>query len=117
MATLKGPGFLLFYIIVFVSIFITLLLLRSLWEDSLHVTLLALASFESIGLVRYFDGTAVGMHRFSLMFAMMAFGAILMFTRSDKFTGNSSSGGCSGFSGCGSSCSGCGGGGCGGCGG
>ena len=118
MLGLKGPGFLFFYGIVLVGIFVGLQLLRKLWEDSLHVSLVALILFEALGVVRYIDGTAIGMHRFGIMFIMMGLGGVLMFMRFESSFGSSSSSSCSWFGGC-SSCSGCGGGcgGCGGCGG
>ena len=116
MATLRGPGFLLFFAIILVVTLFGINWLRKAWEDSLHVTLITLILFESLGVLRYIDGSATGLHRFTIMFIMMAVGGILIFARAEYMANNSSSGGCSG---CSSSCSGCGGGcgGCGGCGG
>lgn len=117
MALLKGPGFLGFYLIVFIVIMVILIAMRSLWEDSAHVSIIALLIFESIGLVRFIDASAAGMHKFGFMFIMMGVGGVLCFLRAHhmdnvSWSGNDSS--CSGSS----SCGGCGGGGgCGGCGG
>ena len=117
MATLKGPEFLVFYVVVLVAIIIAAARARARWEDSLSITLVGLIIYEAIGVLRYIDGSAAGMHKFDIMFLMMGVGGLLMFARAEHFSGNSSSSGCS-SSGCGSSCSGCGGGGgCGGCGG
>ena len=113
MASLKGPDFLEFYIIVFFTILVILILARRLWEDTMHVTLIALLIFEGIGIVRYIDASAAGMHKFQIMFFMMGVGGVLFFVRAHHTNNMSWSSDCSSCS----SCSGCGGGGgCGGCG-
>lgn len=118
MATLKGPEFLIFYGFTLAVAVTGVVKLREVWEDSWHVAILGLIFIESMGVLRYIDGSAAGMHKFTIMFFMMGIGGLLMFLRAEHFSGSSSSGGCSDFSSCGSSCSGCGGGGgCGGCGG
>jgi len=116
MATLKGPDFLEFYFIVFIAILVILIVLRKLWEDSKHLSVIALLVFESIGLVRFIDASAAGMHKFQFMFIMMGVGGVLFFLRAHHMNNVSWSSDCSSCSNC-SSCSGCGGGGgCGGCG-
>lgn len=112
-APLNGPDFLFFYFFLFIGIWLSTAVMRKIWEDSMHVTLIALLLFEGIGLIRFFDASAAGMHKFNFMFIMMAIGAVLLFSRYD----HSGSSNWSDSSGCSSSCSGCGGGGgCGGCG-
>jgi len=112
-APLNGPDFLFFYFFLFIGIWLSTAFMRKIWEDSVHVTLIALFIFEYVGLIRYLDASAAGMHKFNFMFIMMAVGAVLLFTRYDHSSGND----WSDSSSCGSSCSGCGGGGgCGGCG-
>jgi hypothetical protein len=113
-APLDGPAFLVFYLLLFVGIWVALTIMRKLWEDSVHVTMVALLAFEAVGLNRYLDASAAGMHKFGFMFIMMTIGAVLLFARYDHPGGNNGYG--SSCSSC-SSCSGCGGGGgCGGCG-
>jgi hypothetical protein len=109
-----GPEFLTFYFFLFMAVWLSLVAIRKIWEDSAHVTLIALFIFEGVGLIRYIDASAAGMHKFGYMFMMMAVGAVLLFSRYDHTNGNnwydSSCSSCSSCSGCG------GGGGCGGCG-
>jgi len=120
-APLKGPEFLTFYFFLFFGVWLALGAFRKFWEDSAHVTIIALLNFEGVGLIRYLDASAAGMHKFSFLFMMMGVGAVFLFLRFDSFDSDSWSGSssCSSFSSCSScsSCSGCGGGGgCGGCG-
>jgi len=113
---MQGLEFIVFYLFLFFGVWFALVAMRIFWEDSIQVTLIALITFEAVGVVRYMDASAVGMHKFGFMIAMMVVGAILLFTRYDNYSGEDWSSG----SGCSSSCSGCGsgcGGGCGGCGG
>jgi hypothetical protein len=113
MATLKGPEFLEFYLILFVAILALLIMLRKLWGDTLHLTVIALLVFEGIGIVRFMDASAAGMHKFQIMFIMMGVGGVLFFLRAHHMNDASWSSDCSSCS----NCSGCGGGGgCGGCG-
>jgi uncharacterized membrane protein YgcG len=118
MATLKGPGFLFFYGVVFIAILISVSQLRKVWYDSAQISILGLIIYEAIGVARFNDGSAAGMHKFEFMFFMMVIGGFLMFTGWQNSSGSSSSSSSCSSSNGGSSCSGCGGGGgCGGCGG
>lgn len=113
-APLNGPDFLFFYFFLYIGIWLSTAVTRKIWEDSLHVTVIALLIFAGVGLIRYLDASATGMHKFSFMFMMMAIGAVLLFARFDHSSRNNRHDNSS----CSSGCSGCGGGGgCGGCGG
>lgn len=123
---LKGPEFIVYYIVLLLG----LLLFRFFLTDEL-ARLAPVALFEGVGLWRWVDASAKGMHRFGFLFALMLIGGLLLLVQASSFGGGSSGGrrgsssSCSSglFSSCGSSCSGggggCGGGGggCGGCGG
>ena len=113
MATLNGPDFLDFYFIVFIAIIVILIVLRKFWLDTMHFSIIAFLIFEGIGLIRYIDASAAGMHKFLIMFIMMGVGGVLFFLRAhhmDEVDWSSDCSSCSNCSGCG------GGGGCGGCG-
>lgn len=105
---MRGPDFLVFYVLLFIGIWIGVVVLRKMTNDNQHITLLGLALFELVGVVRFIDGTAAGMHKFGAMFIIMIIGGVLLFIRSDHFN-NSGNGSCSSCSGCGGGCGGCGG--------
>lgn len=129
-ARLKGPEFLVLYLVLFLILRCSIWYLRGssnavYGRQDYHLlpTVLAFLLFELFGLVRYLVGSAHGMQRWDFLFIMMAVGGIIFFSKGD-FLDRMSSGRSSGSSyysgsGCGGGgCGGgCGGGGCGGCGG
>ena len=114
---MSGPDFLGLYLIVGV-LSIGLCLFAKFTDCSTIVgTLVAVAAFEAVGIIRYVYGLSNGMSEFGMMHRMMLFGPMVLFfvSAAEK---SGSSGWIIGSSGCGSGCGGgCGGGGCGGCGG
>ncbi len=114
MAIPKGPGFLVYYSVFFLFLWAAVIFIRNYLDDHPHVTLIGLAIFEGIGIIRYFDASAVGMKNFGMLLMMMVIGGLLLFLRSehinnrgDSWSSTDAGGGCS--SGCGSGCGGCGG--------
>jgi uncharacterized membrane protein YgcG len=119
---MPGEEFLVFYGLWLLALWVTVLILRSKGLDTALLTVSAIASFEIPGIIRYFVGSAHGMHKWGFMFIMMVAGTLAFILRAHHFDNMGGGGWSSGCSSCSSSggggCgSGCGGGGCGGCGG
>ncbi len=125
-SALRGPGFLGFYAVTWLALFLGQILLRKPWPDATSLRVVAFLVFEGIGLARFFLASEVGMTRFGYMLLMMLIGGFVFFI--DKVEGARGGGkggkdepffiwsGCGGASaGCGGGGGGCGGGGCGGC--
>lgn len=112
---MRGTEFLTFYVIFFIVIWLSVVIFRTWLDSNSFVTYIGLIIFEAVGVFRYIDASAAGMSKFSYMYMIMFFGAVLLFLRmkdsSDFSRGNNCSGcsSCSSCSGCGSSCGGCGG--------
>lgn len=110
MAPLRGPEFLAFYFMLFTGLWLLLAAMRKYWEDSSHVTFISLFIFEGVGLLRYLDASAAGMHKFVILFIMMGIGGILFFVRGEfsDYGSDDSHSSCGSTSGGGGGCGGCG---------
>jgi hypothetical protein len=129
---MNGPVFLVLYAVVGVLLLGATWIVRLQYREQGPAMLIGFLSFEAIGVLRYFMGSAHGMHKWTYMGVMMLVGGLLFFVSASVRSGYGGSGSCSGFNswfasscsggascGSGGSCGGggCGGGGCGGCGG
>jgi uncharacterized membrane protein YgcG len=114
--TMRGPDFLVLYLVWFALTWIGMLVVRHRLSNTMWTSLGGLLVFEGLGAARYLVGEAHGMHNWDFLFMMMGIGALFFVMRAQKSgsDGGSGIGGCGG-GGCGGG--GCGGGGCGGCGG
>jgi uncharacterized membrane protein YgcG len=118
--TMKGPQFLIVYVLWFWLLFGALWILRRRGFERPFVDFIAALLFIGLGVARIIIGSAYGLHKFELLILLMIVGTIFLSSRLDR-TGGGKSGSsnwwssCSSGGGCGSG--GCGGGGCGGCGG
>src|SRR5437899_457443 len=113
---MPGPDFLGLYLVWLLVTWVGMLIVRHHVADTWATSLGGLLLFEGLGAVRYFLGSAHGMHNWEFMSIMMVVGVFFFILRADNFSNGSGSGwGSCGGGGCGGG--GCGGGGCGGCGG
>jgi len=112
--TMNVPDFLTLYFVWFLVLWIAVLVVRKAGHDTPFTSVCGILLFEGLGAARYIDGSAHGLHRWDILFVMMAFGWLPFVLRARHFD-QGGSGSCSGGGGCGGG--GCGGGGCGGCGG
>jgi len=129
--TMTGQEFLAFYVVWFLTLYGARWVLRKGGADAPWITLVALALFEGVGLLRIIGGMHHDKHKWVILIVFMLIGAVLFLLRWASSGSNGTGGGGCGYAGggcgggggsCGSaSCGGgssCGGGGgCGGCGG
>jgi uncharacterized membrane protein YgcG len=117
---MRGPAFLVYFAVLWLSLMLIQALLRWLWRDAYGISVIAALVLGSVAFTRYRWGIEQGMTRWDFLFLMTILGCLLFFVRARDLRNNDGDGGSwwSGSS-CGSSCGGggCGGGGCGGCGG
>src|SRR5262245_12946992 len=72
--TMPGPDFLLLYLVWFLVLWVTVLLVRHAGFDTPLTTIGGLLAFEGLGAARYFVGSAHGMHKWTFLFLMMIVG-------------------------------------------
>lgn len=109
---IRGPEFVLIFalesgVLVYVQYFV-----RHTYQDSMSISLFAVACIVATATMRFIYGSLFGMHDFTMMFIILIAAKFVCFFRDDGRR-DKGSGGCSSGGGCGSSGSG----GCGGCGG
>lgn len=118
MFTLKGPDFIVFYLLLLGGIWLAVLGAKAALNREWLPRIAGLIAFEGVGAIRLVTGLMAGMHTFDLLLIMMLMGGCSFLLKAQEGGGDSSGWGvgsaCSG-GGCGGG--GCGGGGCGGCGG
>src|SRR5579872_2974500 len=74
-AAMDGPSFLLVYVVWLLVLWLGVILLRACNYDTPLVSVTGLVLFEGGGVLRYFIGSAHGMHRWGFMIALMLVGA------------------------------------------
>ena len=84
---LDGRSFLLLYSVALAGIWMISEALR-MYEDNAAIALPASLTFVGIGIARYAYGSAHGMHRFTLLYIMMAVGGVLILIGVKNLTGS-----------------------------
>ncbi|MDH5355964.1 MAG: hypothetical protein OEY09_16090 [Gammaproteobacteria bacterium] len=108
---MDGPSFIIFYFLLFLTLWIGSTFTRWMWKENIAISVVAFLIFEGIGTYRLFDGWSSGMRKFELLAVFMIIGGYIFFVRARHMRGSrDGSGGCSGGGGgCGGGCGGCGG--------
>ena len=79
--TMRGPDFLLLYLVWFIISFGVVLVTRWRGNDSAWVTLAGLFVYEALGFLRIVIGSMHDLHRWTFLVLMMIFGGLIFLIR------------------------------------